>query len=198
MINLLPPDVKESYMYARRNTLLLHWSAALCISLALIIVVIVSGHFYIAKAVGDNTRQLEDARAQLKLQKVEDTQKRVEQLSSSLKLVTQVLSKEVLFSKLIQQIGFAMPEDTVLTDLSINKLSGGIDLKAASLDYQSGSQVQVNLSDPNNKIFSSADIVSIVCGSGGDGVSQYPCTVTVRAKFATNNPFLFINSGSGT
>lgn len=195
MINLLPATDKESITYARRNTHLLHWSITLAASIVLIVAVIAFGHVYIDRATKTNNQQLANAQSQLKLQKVEDTQKRVQEISSSLKLVVQVLGKEVLFSSLLEQIGSVMPPNTVLTNLSINKLEGGIDLQAGATDYQSATQVQINLNDQNNKIFAKADLVNIQCvASETDATSsRYPCTITMRAQFASNNPFLFIN-----
>lgn len=199
MINLLPPDVKESVIYARRNTHLLHWSIVLATSVLVIASIVIGGQLFIGQAIKSNNQQLAESQAQLKLQKVEDTQKRVQDMSSSLKLVVQVLSKQVLFSKLLQQIGSVMPPNTVLTNLSINKLQGGIDLQAGAIDYQSATQVQINLSDPSNKIFTKADLVNIQCNSGSSetsSVSKYPCSVTVRAQFAQNNPFSLISNGT--
>lgn len=198
MINLLPPDVKQSIVYARRNSVLLRWVVALLISTAGVAVVVVFGLLYINQSISENQKQVAQMEEQLKVQKLEETQKRVEDISSSLKLVTQVLSKEVLFSKFIPQVGAAMPQNAVLTNLSVSKLQGGIDLQAAATDYTAATQVQVNLKDPNNKIFSNADIVNIQCNSSaGDTTngtsSKYPCAVSIRAQFATNNPFLFIS-----
>lgn len=197
IINLLPSDVKESITYARRNTLLLNWCVALASGIMIVVLFTAAGQLYLSQVVAQNEKQLALSRNQLKLQKVEETQKRVESISGSLKLVVQVLSKEVLFSKLLQQIGAAMPPNTALTGLSINKLQGGIDLEAAASDYKTASQVQVNMSDPQNKLFNKADIVSISCGETAESTTGgYPCKVRIRAQFATNNPFLFINSGS--
>lgn len=198
MINLLPPDSKQGITYARRNTTLLRWSFALLAGIALIGIITVSGYFYLGKAVKNSQEEVAQTEQQLKEQKLEDTQKRVQQISSSLKLVVQVLGKEVLYSKLIQQIGSAMPPNTVLTNLSINKLQGGIDLQASATDYQSATQVLVNLKDPKNKIFSNADLISSQCGGSSSNTStKYPCSVTIRAQFAADNPFLFVNQSSG-
>lgn len=196
MINLLPGEARQSISYARRNTIMLRWSLGLLASLGLIAVITFVGQLYINQAINDTNKQIAETQNQLKVQKLEDTQKRVQSISSSLKLVIQVLGKEVLFSSLLQQIGAAMPPNTVLTNLSINKLQGGIDLQVAAADYESATQVQINLKDPNNKIFSDADLINSQCGGGAAATnSKYPCSVTIRAKFATNNPFLFINSG---
>lgn len=156
------------------------------------------GFLYLNQSITSNKQQLSDGQSQLKIAKIDETQKRVQDISNSLKLVVQVLGKEVLLSKLIQQIGAAMPSNTILTDLSITKVQGGIDLKAAAKDYQSATQVQVNLQDKANKIFDKADIVQIQCAnaSSDNAISGYPCTVTIRAQFAKQNPFLFINQST--
>jgi len=195
MINLLPPDVKSENMYARRNTKLLRWSSAIVTLIIGSALIVGFGSLYLKRSTNSYTTQLADTQQQLKLQKLDETNKRVQDISNSLKLVTQVLSREVLFSKLVQQIGAAMPTNTVLTNLQINKLQGGIDLSAQAVDYKTATQIQVNLQDPNNKIFAKADILNIACSGNGTGTlnAKYPCIVQVRALFNTNNPFLFIN-----
>ncbi len=197
MINLMPPETKNEIMFARRNTKLLRWSSAIVAVIAGIILIVGFGSLYLNKSTRAYTAQLADTQQQLKTQKLDETNKRVQDISSSIKLVTQVLSREVLFSKLVQQIGSAMPANTVLTNLQINKLQGGIDLSAQAVDYQTATQIQVNLQDPANKLFGKADIISIACSNNGTGTlnSKYPCLVQVRALFNPNNPFLFINGG---
>lgn len=201
MINLLPANDKESIIYARRNTHLLHWAITLGVSVAVVMAVVLCGQIYINQAIRSNNKQLAEAQAQLKLQKVEETQKRVQDISTSLNLVVKVLNKEVLFSKLLEQIGSVMPPNTVLTNLSINKLQSGsaMDIQAGATDYQAATQVQINLSDSSNKIFSKADLINIQCNASNTGTgaaTKYPCVVTIRAQFADNNPFLLINNKS--
>lgn len=195
MINLLPPDVRQSYGYARRNQYLRKWISGMLCGLAGIVLIVLGGLLYINHTITDFTAQKAAAEAQLKVQKLEDTQSQLENISANLKLVTQVLSQQVLFSQLMQQIGRAMPPDAVLTDLNIGKLSGGLDIKAATTTQAVGTQVQVNLQDPANKIFDKVDIVSLTCTDTRYG-GKYPCTVQLRASFLTCNPFLFVNTNS--
>lgn len=194
MINLLPPEIKENIMYARRNTRLLRWLAAGGLAIVGMAAIILFGLFYIDNSVRDLQKNVNTTQESLKSQKLEESQKRVESISGNLKLIVQVLSKQVLFSKLIRQIGSVMPPRTVLSNIELSKLEGGIDLVAKAQDYNSATQVQVNLRDPANKIFEKVDIVSVSCApSSEDG---YPCTVTLRASFTKNNPFLFINNSN--
>jgi len=197
MINLLPTGVKHDISYARHNTKLLRWSTAFLFGIAGIGVVIAFGLFYIRQSANDYTTQISKTKEELKAQKLDETQKRVQDISGSLKLVVQVLSREVLFSKLIKQIGGAIPNNASLTDLKIAKTQGGIDLSAIASDYNTATQVQVNLQDPANKIFDKADIINITCAAASTVNPKYPCTITIRAQFAKSNPFLFINT-SGT
>lgn len=194
MINLLPPGIKQNIKYARRNTKLLRWSLALGLGIVGSLVVSTFGLFYLQQATDTYSAQVTKTQDELNAQKLPETQKKVEDISGSLKLVVQVLSREILFSKLLKQIGSAVPADASLTGLSISKVTGGIDLTAVAASYETATQVQVNLKDPSNKIFDKADIVNITCSGAAASDPRYPCTVTIRAQFSSNNPFLFINT----
>lgn len=202
MINLLPPDVKESMIYARRNTRLRHWIVAILCGLAGIFVIVGAGQLYLQQSIHAYEQQVAAGQLELKAQKLDETQAKVQQLSGDLKLVVSVLQKEVLFSKLLSKIGAALPPGSVLTNLSINKVQGGIDLQAATADSQTATQLQLNLQDPKNQIFDKADLVSIQCASNakatsGDPLkSQYPCTAQLRALFSKNNSFTFIGGST--
>lgn len=196
MINLLPPDLKEEIVYARRNTTLLHWALAGIIAIAGIGVLIIFGQLYINRSAKLYAAEVEAGQVQLKVQKVDEIQNRVEEISSQLKLVVQVLSKEVLFSKLLRQIGAAMPDKTVLNSLEISKIQGGIDLTASAADQRAATQIQLNLADPKNKIFEKADINTIDCKNGSN--PTYPCTVNLRALFGQNSQYFFLTKQSGS
>lgn len=197
MINLLPPDVKQNIVYARRNTSIRSWINACLVAIIFISAVVAAGQFYLQSTTNTYTKQLASAQEQLKTQKLEETQKQIEEVSGNLKLVVQVLSRTVLFSKLLGQVGSALPNGSVLTNLSIsNKVQGGIDLSFASTDYQTGTQIQLNLADPKNKIFEKADLVNIQCQEPATP-TKYPCTIQIRALFAKNNSFTFVGNSMG-
>lgn len=194
MINLLPSTLKEQYLYGRRNTVLRRWAIAMVVGLAGVAVVGAFGMFYMQKSINSYSQQTARTEALLKEQKLGDIQKHSEEITNSLKLVVNVLSREVLFSQLLKRIGSVTPPNVSLTDLSISQIAGALEIKAISSDYQSATQLQVNLQDPANKIFSKADIQNISC-SPTPSDPRYPCTITIRALFSDNNPFLFINKG---
>ena len=196
MINLLPPDVKHAYRYAHRNVILVRWVVALACGFVGLVAISTVGAIYIRQTSITYTAQIVQTKALLQKEQLTETQQQVTKITNSLQLATQVLSKEVLFSKRLTQLATATPNNVVLTGLDINGTQGAIDISALATDYNSGTQFQVNLADPSNKIFSRADIVNITClpPTANDPTSaRYPCQVNLRALFANNNPFLFIN-----
>lgn len=203
MINLLPPDLKESYRFAGRNRFLRKWLFAFGFALVGLALISVGGIWYLQQNAKNYEKQNDSTQLALAAQKQSTTEKQVQEISDNVKLVVKVLSKEILFSKLLKQLATIIPSNATLSGLSINQLQGALDISANTTDYAAASQLQVNLADPNNKIFSKADIVNITCTSDTSGSTQdtikskYPCTVTVRALFNANNPYLFIGNQKG-
>jgi hypothetical protein len=199
MINLLPTDIKSGYSYARRNVTLRNWVIALLVALVGVGALGTYGLLNLHQSAISNDKQVATTQSDLQKEHLKETEKQVQDISTSLRLAAQVLSKEVLFSKLISQIGAAMPSGAILSGLNINRTTGGLDLVANATDYVTATQVQVNMANPANKIFAKADIGNITCTSPKSALVQadpYPCVVSIRALFANQNPFLFINQGA--
>jgi hypothetical protein len=194
MINLLPPDLKSSYAYARRNVTLRRWLLICAVALVGIAGITTFGLASIQQSTNQYEKQIAASEATLKAEQYTLTQQRVKDMGNNFQLAVKVLSQEILFSQLLKQIGTIMPAKSSLTDLTISQTTGGLDITADAADYTTATQVQVNLADPNNKIFSKADLVSIVCDSKSAIPKPYPCTVSIRALFGPDNPYLFINS----
>lgn len=194
MINLLPTGQKENITYARRNTVLRNWVIASLVAMAGIGIIVTGGFLYISMSTKAYQREVQLKKERLDAQKLDETQARLEGISSSTKLALTVLSRQIRFSSVLQQVGAVMPSGAVLQNLSVGKLDGGIDLQVIAKDYQTATQVQVNIQDSSNKLFDKADIVSITCASPTpEAPNPYPCQVSIRALFTKNNPFLFIN-----
>lgn len=196
MINLLPAEVKQNYGYARRNSSLLHILISFIIGIIGLAAIVAAGVLYLHQSANSHNQQAAKTEASLKEQKQAEVEKQVEDISSSLKLAVQVLSKEVLFSQVLKQLAVVIPSNVRLSGVSITEFGGGIDVSADATNYQAATQLQINLADPENKIFAKADIVNITCGTQPGVVTRYPCKAVVRAQFADNNPFLFINSNA--
>lgn len=193
MINLLPPELKKNYEFARRNVGLRRWVIAFVIAFVGLGALATYGLLNLQQSTRHYNQQISEAQAMLQKEDYAGTQKQVQDISNSFQLVVKVLGQEVLFSQLLKQIAAAIPANANLTGLTINQTQGGLDISAEATDYNTATQVQINLADPANQIFSKADIVSITCGKN-QANPAYPCVVNLRALFSSNNPFLFINS----
>jgi Tfp pilus assembly protein PilN len=197
VINLLPPDLKQDYRYARYNRRLVRWAFAFALAIFGVAVITGSGLFIMNNSIDTYKTRIADTQAQLDNQNITATQKQVSDISSNLKLMVKVLSKEILFSKLLSRLGNVTPPNVILTNLSISQTESAIDMTAQTANYNAATQLQVNLADPANQIFSKADIESISCNNTpAQTNTSYPCTATIRALFTQNNPFLFINASS--
>lgn len=193
MINLLPAELKQDYRYARLNRRLLHWAAGFAAAILGVAVIASVGIFAMKNSSSTYQERIAVTQSELASADVDGVQQQVTQISNNLKLMVTVLSKEILFSKLLTRLGTITPSNVALTDLSISQTEKAIDITAQTASYDAATQLQVNLADTNNQIFSKADIVSITCSSKPTNPA-YPCTADIRALFTSNNPFLFINS----
>jgi Tfp pilus assembly protein PilN len=191
MINLLPTGEKEEMFYARRNTTLLKWVVALAVSSVGVLVIVLAGNIFLQISINNYSSETTEAKERLQSQKIEETQKQIEEISGNTKLATQVLSREILFSKLLRQLGASIPSNTVLQQFQVEKLGGGLTLQAAATDINAATQLQLNLQDPQNKIFEKADIENITCGQA-ELSKKYPCVIQLKALFSDKNTFTFI------
>jgi hypothetical protein len=198
MINLMPTPAKSAIKYARINLRLLHWTLGSLLIIAAMGATVVLGGFYIDSAKNNLSNSIEQTKVTISSQKLDKVQVQAEGLSNGVKLIVQVLSKEVLFSKLLQEIGALMPAGATLGDIALsNTVTGAIDLTANAIDYQSATQVQLNLQDPKNNLFDKVDTTSVSCvdalqpSSGGPG-AKYKCQILVRALFKPTAAVTFL------
>jgi Tfp pilus assembly protein PilN len=198
MINLLPPKYKQTLFYSKRNRTMSRWVIALLVALAFSLMIVGAGWLYLDQAIKREAKSVAQTENALKEQEIEETTAEVNEISNNTKLVLEVLSREILFSKLIKQLGAALPPGTALESITLEGLQGGLTIQAYATDFNTASQIQVNLSDPQNKIFKQADIETITCPqvSEEEVVSEdaplYPCNVRLKVLFGDNTEFVYI------
>lgn len=194
MINLIPTDHKQSIAYARHNTKLVGWLIGIAVAVVGLAIVVGGGLFYINQDVQNYKQAIAESEANLKAENEEEALARVAEISGRLSLVVDVLSREVLFSKLLPYLGSLMPEGTSLESLSLSReQAGGIDLSIGAVNEFAASQALVNLKSDKNLLFTAADANAVTCENTAPAV--YPCTVTIRAILVDENPFRLLNQG---
>lgn len=195
MINLMSPTHSANLRYRHTNTILRRWLITSTLAIGGLILIVVVGWLYIANQNRDLTNSINLTKTQLQAQNLSEVQKQATTLTGNIKTINQVMSREIHFSDLIQQIGTVMPSGTVLSSLSLGSVNGAIDLSVNSKDYTSAAQLAINLGDPKNNIFQKVDIVNINCSS--TSVNVYPCSGTYKALFGSSAKNRFLNVPSG-
>jgi hypothetical protein len=199
MINLLPPERAAQIRYGRSNANLRRWLFAAAAAIAGLAIIIVSGMFYINQQSKDLQSNIALGKQQLTNENLTQVQSDAKGISSDVKLINQVLGREIRFSDLMLHIGKVMPSGTILSGLTLTNVSSAVDVSANALDYNSAAQIAVNLSDPGNNLFAHVDIVNITC-QHDHPTSPYPCTAIYKALFSktATNSFLNISKASGS
>lgn len=191
MINLLPTDYANSIRFGRQNTVLRAWLLGMLAAISGLIMIIGGGWLYINRQSHSFQKNIDATNQQLKVQNLSQVQSDAKEITGDIKVINQVLSKEVRFSDLIQAIGNDMPPRTVLGTLSLTNVSGALDLTAGAKDYASAAQIAANLSDPKNGLFSKVDIIGVNCKSTTN--PNYICSITLKALFSSTAKTKFLS-----
>lgn len=192
MINLLPPDHAAAIRYGRQNTVLRKWLIGMALALVGLILIMLSGWFYIDSQASSLRRNIDATNQQLKAENLAKVQADAKEITGDIKVINQVLGSEIRFSDLIQAIGQDMPAGTILGSLSLSKVSGALDLTASAKDAASAAQVAANLSDPKNGLFSKVDVINVNCSTSATP-TLYPCATTLKALFSTEAKTKFLS-----
>ena len=198
MINLLPLSTKQEIYYARKNLLLFRWVAANILAIILLSALLFIGGIYIERSQEDLRNSNNNIQTSIKTAKLDTVKQDAENLSSGIKLISQILSQELRFSILLQKIGSLMPENTVLGTISLtSNVATPVDITAYAVDYRSATQVQINFQDKSKALFESVDANNIICADNQD---LYKCAISIKAKFSSDAAITYLNtikSGGG-
>jgi len=198
MINLLPSEIKQEIFYSRRNRTLGYWIIAIILVSAGIGVMTVFGQLFINRNVHDLQSTAKITQSRISSQNLASTQKDIQTLSNNFKTVTQLLGKQLLFSKLFVKIGSIIPTGAILNDITLSNSDSSIDINIAAINRASATQAFVNISDPKNGLFDKADLVSVNCvektASSSVTESKYPCTTVIKVVMKADSSYYFLNS----
>lgn len=196
MINLLPPSKADAIRYGRQNSVLRHWLIGAAIAIGGLVVIIFSGWIYLNQESSNLRKGINLTTQQLQAENLSSVQADAKEITGDITVINKILSQEIRFSELIQAIGNIMPTDTVLGTLSLsNKVSGAVDITANAKYGNSVAQIAANLTDPQNQLFTKADVVSVSCDT--NPTQAYPCTVVLRALFSKTAQTKFISFSAG-
>lgn len=194
MINLLPPDYRLHMHFSRINTKLRQWLIIGVVLIVVLILILAGGWLYMNEQIEELNKSIATTQSELQSKNLRDVQKQADEISQNVRIISQVLGREIRFSDLIQAVGKVMPPGTVLGSLTLGKVNGALDITANTKDYPSAAQIAVNLSDPKNQLFQKVDIINVVCSGGA---KTYPCTANFKTLFSKDTQLKFLNIASG-
>lgn len=189
MINLLPPDVKESIRYGRKNRLLIGWITAFCVLLCLVLLLTVAGTFYVKAAANSYGKKVDSAKMRIQQQNLENAQKDAEKFSSDLDTVVKILSDQLLFSKIIRSTGSVLPNGVTLKEINYDSKDSTMTLDILAPSEAAASQTLVNITEGNAKLFSKADLVQVQRADNGVGYNA-----NIVALINKDSEFFFLNN----
>lgn len=187
MINLLPPDVKESIVYGRKNRALIGWISAFSLVLIGVLLLTLAGTIYVKAAADTYTKKVEEAKVRIQEQNLESAQKDAETFSSNLDTVVKLLKDQLLFSKIIKSTGSVLPNGVVLKEINYDSKESSMSLDLIGSSEQQVTQAFINISSDANKLFSKADLVQVQRSDDGG----YTANVVVLIN--KDSEFFFLN-----
>lgn len=176
MINLMPESAKKEIRAARINVTLARYISVIC--LAFLFLVLLLGGSYVLLTQTKMSAQLLINANDTKAAVYSSTKTQVDSLSSKLIDAKSFLDQEILYSKLLTNIGQQMPEGTVLDQITLDAKSftgSPISLKA----YAKNNDTAVILRQKfqTSKLFSNVNFQSV--SDSSSGVPGYPVSVSL-------------------
>lgn len=174
MINLLPDDTKKELRAARMNVALVQ--LLLIIVLATIFLLAVFGVSYMslvnAKATAQQVIDLNDTKGDA----YDSTKTELDTLNSNLASSKTILDQEVLYSRVLSQLGQTMSNDTIIDSLSLNASSVGVPIDLKVFATSGDAIIALQGRFQNSTAFQNVTFQSI---SEQGGIAGYPASATI-------------------
>ncbi len=193
MINLLPSETRENRLYGRRNRQLVRWCIAALLAAIGIVGIAAGGYVFLTRSEASAASEKTRVETQIAQDQLDKVLAEYNSFTADLKTVVQILSKQILFSELIQQIGSVVPPGTTLNTVSISNKDNALSLDFTLDQASSAPTLQLNLEDPENALFEKADIIQLSCQTD-DVTRVQTCSAQVRVLLKKDAPYYFLNS----
>lgn len=165
MINVLPPEIKQQIIFAKRNAILLNYLVALGIVGAIITASFVYGEAAVAGRMGRVKADL--AITQSRLGEHSGVETKAKTLSERLTAIKKIQSEQTNFSSLLYDLGNLTPKGVFMSGIDLTgESTKPISINATANSYELAVAFKERL--VNSVRFQDVDIISIT--SSKDGV----------------------------
>ena len=176
MINLMPDQAKKEIRSARVNVILVRYMTIILLAFGFL-VLLLAGSYFILMQTKQSQQQLIEANA-AKADVYSSTKAQVDALSSSLSEAKSILDQEILYSKVLVNIGQQMPPGTVIDKISLNTASfTGTPLTLKAYAKTTDAAVALREKFQTSPIFTNVNFESVSDTSGG--IAGYPVSVAM-------------------
>lgn len=174
MINLMPTESKRQLKAARTNTLLLRYTIVIVVA-AIFAYVVLGGSYFLLTQTKNSQQQLIAAN-DTKAQAFNDTRQEIDGLSVTLTGARTELDQQILYSKLLTNLGASLPAGTVIEKVSFDaqSFSSPMTLKVFATTNDAAVTLRQQLS--TSAYFTKVNLDSI---SETGGVDGYPISATL-------------------
>lgn len=178
MINLLPPEYKESISFGRLNTRTLHYLLLTGATVIGLVAILIFGLILASREERLLKDLAEDKQASLSQYSTDLAQAKA--LAGRIDTIAALLARETAFSKLLPGIGSVVPAGTTISGLELDTT----DANALSINGESNNQegpgvFRENLANTSD-LFARADIVSITLVENENGPDTYSFQIDVQ------------------
>lgn len=176
MINLMPDEIKKEIRAARVNVMLARYIIVI-IAAFLFLVMLLAGSYVVLTQTKQSAQLLIDSN-DTKAAVYSTTKAQVDALSTSLSQARTILDQEILYSKVLANIGQQLPEGTVIGNLNITSVHfSGTPLTINAYAKTEESATALRQKFQSSPFFTNVKLDSVSNDSAG--VSGYPVKVSL-------------------
>jgi len=176
MINLMPDETKKEIRAARVNVMLARYIFVI-IAAFLFLVMLLAGSYVVLTQTKQSAQLLIDSN-DTKAAVYSTTKAQVDTLSASLSEARTILDQEILYSKVLANIGQQLPEGTVIGSLNITSANfSGTPLNIDAYAKTNEGAVALREKFQTSPYFTDIKLQSVTDGS--TGINGYPVKVSL-------------------
>ncbi len=182
MINLLPPDIKQEIIFARKNVMLVQY----CVLAGIVGLALVAILFFGLTIMSNDERLIKKAitEREATLASLKSSEDEAQELASQITTIGSLLNTELNYSDVIVQIGSLIPEGATLQNLDLQQTIKTDPLSLTVLVDTQAKAAVLQQNFENSPLFAGADIQTIAPSERTEdgGVLNY--TVSMIVSYA--------------
>lgn len=183
MINLLPPKQKRQIRASRANSILIRYTIVSLLVIGVLLAEILYVNISLDNIESAAKKQIEDNNQ--KIEDFEATNNAIKDFQNNLSVAKKILDNQINYSGVLLKVGAIIPEETVLTSLSLDQSVAGkeVSIKGSAVSYEKAIELRNSLE--NSPLFTSVRFSSISRNKPTEtsDADNYPYKITFNVIF---------------